>query len=107
MHVYNTRGAKICIHILRDVTYVLIFEVEVRSKDGANQMNVSVTMRQAGQSSVQTEYYNFNTVSFLKMCILLAPPVHVGVHEQTCTRRICKGTRAQVLGNWRFELKHF
>jgi hypothetical protein len=47
-----TGGAKKCIHILRDVIYVLLFEVEVRSKDGVNQMNASVTMRQAGQSSV-------------------------------------------------------
>jgi len=40
------------IYILRDVIYVLIFEVEFRSKNGVNQMNVSITMRQAGQSSV-------------------------------------------------------
>jgi len=33
--------------------------------------------------------------------------IYVGVHEQTCTRRICKGTRAQVIGNWPFELPHF
>jgi len=32
--------------------YVLFFEVEVRSKDGVNQMNASVTMRQAGQPAV-------------------------------------------------------
>jgi len=44
--------AKKCIHILRDVIYVLLFQVEVRSKDGVNQMNASVTMRQAIQSSV-------------------------------------------------------
>jgi len=34
------------------VIYILLFEVGVRSKDGVNQMNASVTMQQAGQSSV-------------------------------------------------------
>ena len=51
IYIY-TGSAKKCIHVLRDVIYVLLFEVEVRSKNGINQMNASVTMWQAGQSSV-------------------------------------------------------
>ena len=52
-----------CIHISRDVIYVLLFEVElnygsnvdVPSKDGVNQINASITMRQAGQSKKMAE----------------------------------------------------
>ena len=50
MGVYIQGGAKKCIHILRDVIYVLLFRVEVCSKDGVNEMNASVTVQQAGQS---------------------------------------------------------
>jgi hypothetical protein len=53
---------KKCIHILRDVIYVLLFKVDlnycssdVRSKDGINQMNAGITMRQAGQSKKMAE----------------------------------------------------
>ena len=38
--------------ILKDAIYALLFEVEVHSKDNVKQIDVSVTMRQAGQSSV-------------------------------------------------------
>jgi len=51
--------------VVRYVIYVLLFEVElnygrnvqydVRSKDGANQMNASSAMRQAGQSKKMAE----------------------------------------------------
>jgi hypothetical protein len=91
--IQNTGSAKKYIHILRDVIYVLLFEVElnygskVRSKDGVNQMNAFVTMRQAGQSKKMTEArLSFEGLSitiliqlfsFLKMCIhFLAPPVY-------------------------------
>ena len=62
---------KKCIHILRYVIYVLLLEVElnygsnvsqdVRSKDGVNQMNVSVTTRQAGQSNKMVEAIRADT----------------------------------------------
>ena len=52
LYIYTQGVPKKYIHILRDVIYVLLFEVEVHSKDGVNQTNASVTMRQAGQSSV-------------------------------------------------------
>ena len=43
---------------------------DVRSKDGVNQMNASVTMRQAGQSSVQIVYCNFNNFFPFLKCVL-------------------------------------
>ena len=47
--MYNTKGVpKKCIHILRDVIYVLLFEVELNYGITVHQMNASVTMRQTG-----------------------------------------------------------
>ena len=74
----STRGAKKCIHILIDVIYVLLFQAEqnygsnvqqgVRSKDGFNQMNASVTMR----------HYNFlQFFSFLKCVYIFWHPLYI------------------------------